>query len=93
VAEFWTLEKMVDDSVGTRRLVAQLSTSFGALAALQACIGIYGVMPYGISRRTIEFGIRMALGAQPGAVLWMVLRETLGLMAIGVVAGLAIALL
>jgi predicted permease len=92
VSNFLTLEKMVDDSVGTRRLVAELSAIFGALAALLACIGIYGVMSYGIARRTNEFGIRMALGAQRGDVLWMVLRETLGLVLVGVAAGLALAL-
>jgi ABC-type antimicrobial peptide transport system permease subunit len=91
VSDFWTLAKMVDDSVQTQRLVAQLSMLFGALAAMLACIGIYGVMSYGIARRTNEFGIRMALGAQRGDVLWMVLRETLGLVLLGVAAGLALA--
>jgi len=91
-SDFLTLEKMVDDSVGARRLVAELSAIFGALAALLACIGIYGAMSYGIARRTNEFGIRMALGAQRGDVLWMVLRETLGLVLVGVAAGLALAL-
>jgi len=93
VPTFGTLEKMVDDSVRTQRLVAQLCTLFGTLAALLACIGIYGVMSYGIARRTNEFGIRMALGAQRGDVLWMVLRETVGLVLAGVAAGLALAAL
>jgi predicted permease len=93
VSDFWTLAKMVDDSVQTQRLVAQLSSLFGALAAMLACIGIYGVMSYGIARRTNEFGIRMALGAQRNDVLWMVLREALGLVLLGVAAGLALALM
>jgi ABC-type antimicrobial peptide transport system permease subunit len=73
--------------------VAQLSTLFGAVAALLACIGIYGVMSYRIARRTNEFGIRMALGAQGGEVLWMVLRETLALVLVGAAIGLALALM
>ena len=83
---------MVDDFALNRRLVAQLSTFFGILAALLACIGIYGVMSYATTRRTNEFGIRMALGAQRRNVLWVVLRETLLLALAGVVAGLALAL-
>jgi ABC-type antimicrobial peptide transport system permease subunit len=82
----------VDDSVLNQRLVAQLCTFFGILAALLACIGIYGVVSYGITRRTNEFGIRMALGAERRDVLWMVLRETLRLVLIGVALGLAVAL-
>jgi predicted permease len=92
VDNFSTLEELVDSAAGSQRLVALLTTAFGVLAALLASIGIYGVMSYGISRRTNEFGIRMALGAQRGDVLWMVLRETLGLLLIGVAAGLALAL-
>jgi predicted permease len=92
IDDFSTLARVVNDSVGNSRLVAQLSTAFGALAALLASIGIYGVMSYGISRRTNEFGIRMALGAQRSDVLWMVLRETLALVLTGVAAGLALAL-
>jgi len=93
IGDFTTLDEVVDHSVGSQRLVTQLSSGFGVLAALLACIGIYGVMSYAISRRTNEFGVRMALGAQRRDVLWMVLRETLGLVSIGVVAGVGLALL
>jgi predicted permease len=93
VGDFTTLAQMVSDSVGNSRLVAQLSIGFGLLAALLAAIGIYGVVSYGISQRTNEFGIRIALGAQRGEVLRMVLRETLRLLAMGVVAGLVLALI
>jgi predicted permease len=91
VGEFTTLEQVVDDSVLNHRLVAQLCTFFGALAALLACIGIYGLMSYGVSRRTSEFGVRLALGAARQNVLWLVWRETLGLVLIGLVIGLGIA--
>ncbi|HXB67203.1 MAG TPA: ABC transporter permease [Candidatus Acidoferrales bacterium] len=87
-----TLLQVVNASVAKQRLVALLSTLFGILAALLACVGIYGVMSYGIARRTNEFGIRMALGAKRGDVLWMVLRETLGLALIGGAIGIALAL-
>jgi predicted permease len=92
VGDFTSMEQLVDRSVKNRRLVALLTTLFGVLAALLASIGIYGVMSYGIARRTSEFGIRMALGAQRRTVLWMVLRETLGLVSAGVAAGVALAL-
>ena len=71
------LPTVVDDSFGSERLIAALSSSFGALATLLACIGLYGVMAYHLSRRTSEIGIRMALGAQPGHITWMAFRETL----------------
>src|SRR5262249_25583594 len=87
-----TLAQTVEDSALMQRLVAQLSTVFGVLAALLACLGIYGVMSYGIARRINEFGIRMALGAQRRHVLWTVLRETLLLAAVGGAIGLGAAI-
>jgi ABC-type antimicrobial peptide transport system permease subunit len=73
-------------------LIAQLSSFFGLLAVFLACVGIYGVMSYAVTRRTNEIGVRMALGAGPLKVLWMVMRESLMLVAIGLVMGLALAL-
>jgi ABC-type antimicrobial peptide transport system permease subunit len=67
--------------------VARLASFFGLLAFLMACIGHYGVMSYGVARRTNEIGIRMALGAQNLSVLWLVLREALLLVVIGLVVG------
>jgi ABC-type antimicrobial peptide transport system permease subunit len=92
VSDAQTLVEHIDDAVLNRRLIAQLSAFFGALAAFLACIGIYGVMSYGVARRTNEFGIRMALGAHRGQVLWTVLREALWLGLGGLVIGLALAL-
>ena len=91
VGDFTTLAQVVGDSVLNQRLVAELSTFFGTLAALLACIGIYGVTSYGITQRTSEFGIRMALGAERRDVLWIVLRETVRLVLIGAGLGLALA--
>jgi predicted permease len=92
VTEFKPLHELVDRSMTQQRVLAQLSAAFAVLAALLACVGIYGVMSYGIARRTNEFGIRMAMGAKRGDVLGLVLRETITLAAIGVGCGLVIAL-
>jgi predicted permease len=90
--EFTTLEQLVDGSVTNKRLVAQLCAFFGLLAVFLVCLGIYGVMSYGIARRTNEFGIRMALGARSGNVLWLVLGETLWLSCMGIAIGCAISI-
>jgi predicted permease len=87
-----TLSQRVDDSVVNRRAIAQLSAFFGVLALLLASIGIYGVTAYGIARRTNEFGVRIALGAQRRDVLQLVLGEIARLGAAGVALGLVIAL-
>ena len=92
VSDVSTLNKLVSDSVLNQRLVAELSTLFGIVAAFLASIGIYGVMSCGIVRRTNELGVRMALGAERRDVLWMIFRESLGLVTIGVAAGLVLAL-
>ena len=63
------------------------------LALLLACVGLYGVMAYGVARRRAEFGLRLALGASHGDVSWLVLRETLTVIALGVAAGVPLALL
>jgi predicted permease len=92
IGDFRSLERVVDDSVLNKRVAAQLATFFGLLAAFLACIGIYGVMSWGIARRTGEFGMRMALGAGRRGVLWIVLKEILWLIFAGIAAGLALAL-
>jgi predicted permease len=83
-----TVENLVDDSLQEQIVVAKLSSTFGALALLLACIGLYGVMSYSVAGRTREIGIRMALGAKSNSVLWMVLREAMVMLAIGIAIGI-----
>ncbi len=84
--------EQIDQAVFQERLFARLTSFFGMLAALLACVGVYGIMAFAVTRRTREIGIRMALGASRREILQMVLRETLLLVAIGTAAGILIAL-
>jgi predicted permease len=86
-----TLEHQIDQSLLNDRLTATLSTAFGVLATMLAVIGLYGVMAYTVARRTREIGVRMALGAVPGDVVWLVMREVLMLVGGGIVLGLVAA--
>jgi predicted permease len=87
-----TTEVQINNSLSAERMIASLSAVFGLLAALLAVIGIYGVMAYTVAQRTREVGIRMALGAVRGNVIWMVMREVFALVAIGVTVGVSAAL-
>ena len=71
-----TLERQTEESFARERLLAILTSYFGAFAVLLACVGLYGLLSYGVTQRTAELGLRMALGAQPSAVRWMVIRES-----------------
>jgi predicted permease len=88
-----TLRTQLDDSLVQERLVASLSSAFGALALLLAGVGLYGLMAYAVNRRTNEIGIRMALGARPVEIAGMVLRETLLLMGLGLGIGIPASML
>jgi len=90
--EIRTMSGLVDDSLQSDRFIERLSEAFGILAMLLASIGLYGIMAYTVARRTRDIGIRLALGAAPGGVLWQVLRETLLLVLIGIVIGVPLAL-
>jgi predicted permease len=87
-----TLEDQVHENLQQDRLIAQLVSFFGVLALILACIGLYGVMAHGVARRTSEIGIRMALGARGGNIAWMILRETLLLVVLGLAIGIPTAL-
>jgi predicted permease len=92
VYEMKTEVSQRDDVLAVERLAASLSTAFGALATLLAAIGLYGVMAFLVTRRTREIGLRMALGAVAGDVVWIVMREVLLLVGIGIAIGLPAAL-
>ena len=87
-----TMDQQLADSLATDRMITELSGAFGALAVILVCIGLYGIMAYAVSGRTNEIGIRVALGAQRSNVLWLVLKESLVLVVIGVVIGVPIVL-
>src|SRR5213078_1699235 len=74
------------------RLLAQLSIAFGVVAVLLAAIGLYGVLSYGVARRTNEIGLRKALGAQHHTLIAMILRETGWLFVVGLIAGGALSI-
>ena len=82
-----SLADQLDDSLVEERLVASLASLFGILALLLTCVGLYGLLAYTVNRRTNEIGIRMALGAERGQIAWMILRETLLLVACGLAIG------
>jgi macrolide transport system ATP-binding/permease protein len=83
----------IDRTISREILFARLCTGFAILALLTACVGLYGTMSYTVARQTGEIGIRMALGAQRGAVVWMVLRRVLLLAAVGLALSVPAALI
>jgi predicted permease len=88
-----TVDAQLDENLLQERLVAGFSSTFGLLATLLAVIGLYGVMAYTVMRRTREIGIRMAIGAMHGNVVWLVMKEVLVVVGAGMALGLPCALL
>jgi ABC-type antimicrobial peptide transport system permease subunit len=90
--EFHLFQREIENGLNRERLMALLSGFFGALAALLAMIGLYGVISYIVAMRKNEIGIRMALGASPGSVVGIIVGQTLTLLGVGVGAGLVLAM-
>jgi ABC-type antimicrobial peptide transport system permease subunit len=87
-----TESEQIERSLFQERLIARLSSFFGALSLLLACVGLYGLLSYEVTQRTREIGIRMALGARPPDVLRIVVRQGVGLSAVGAIIGILVAL-
>jgi predicted permease len=92
VTDLRTQREQINASLQIERALAALTSGFGLLALALACVGIYGIMAYSVAQRTNEIGIRLALGAQPGQVRRMILRESTWLTLTGIVAGVGGAL-
>jgi hypothetical protein len=88
---FSTMDQIVEDSFGSQRLAAHLLEVFGGAALLLCVAGLYGLLAYVVTQRTRELGLRIALGAQRGNLLWLVLRQAGAMLLAGVTVGLALA--
>lgn len=87
-----TQSEQVDDRFTLQRVLARACTGFGVMALLLACIGIYGIIAHSAARRTAEIGVRVALGARPADVVWLVLHQAALLASIGILIGIALSL-
>jgi len=87
-----TQTEEIDEAIFQERIIARLTSLFGVLAVLLACLGLYGLMSYSVARRSNEIGIRLALGARRSGILRGVLVEALGLVLLGLVLGVPVAL-
>jgi ABC-type antimicrobial peptide transport system permease subunit len=86
------MDQIVEDSFGSQRLAAHLLEIFGGAALLLCVAGLYGLLAYVVTQRTREMGVRIALGAQRGNLLWLVMRQACGMLIVGVAAGIGLAL-
>jgi predicted permease len=93
ISSIKTMDYLVDSTISSEIVIAKLSTFFGIIALVLACIGLYGVMSYTVAGRTREIGVRIALGAQRGNVLALVMREAMLLVIVGIAAGVPLAML
>ena len=91
IGETTSMEEAVEDSIGAQKLAARVIGVFGGLVLLNTVLGLYGLLNYLVTQRTQEIGIRMALGANRGRVVGMVLRQTLVLLGAGTVIGVGLA--
>jgi ABC-type antimicrobial peptide transport system permease subunit len=87
-----TLNSQIETALDQQKMITKLCSIFGLLALLLASVGIYGMLAYSVAGRTNEIGVRMAIGAQRRNVIWLILRDSLILTAVGVVFGLPLAL-
>jgi ABC-type antimicrobial peptide transport system permease subunit len=92
VLQVMSLNLQVEQSLKQQKMITSLCSVFGVLALILASIGIYGTLAYSVAGRVTEIGIRMAIGAQRASVIWLVLRESAVLIAVGVFVGLPLAL-
>lgn len=83
------MEHVLRDWVAPRRFLMTVLVSFGAIALILACVGLYSVLAYSVTLRTREIGVRVALGAEPKSVIGLVLRQGAWMIVIGIAAGLA----
>jgi putative ABC transport system permease protein len=91
VYDIMPISARVSRSLAQDSMIAELTSIFGAMALLLACLGLYGTIAYGVNRRVGELGLRLALGAERRQVLWLVMREALVLVVVGAVLGLPLA--
>lgn len=91
-ATITTMDQIVEDSYGSQRLAAHLLETFGGAALLLCVAGLYGLLAYVVTQRTRELGVRIALGAQRGNLVWMVMRQAGGMLVAGVAVGTGLAL-
>jgi ABC-type antimicrobial peptide transport system permease subunit len=90
VIKMTNLEEQVDSRLNSQRLIAQLTSLYGVLALVLACVGLYGVAAYTVARRTSEIGLRMAIGASSTQVLGLVLRSAMAPITIGLAIGIPV---